>query len=104
MAEGRRRSPVVDDERKGLAEPERLLIAGVVEVKSFPTSFARVGRQIEAHVSRLMGGLLLGDTHYPADRLAAARWDREVGWLDGVATADWRQVQRVLRGARFIYS
>jgi hypothetical protein len=78
-----------------------LSVVGIVEVKSFPTTYVSVHRQIERHSARLRrGGLRIGDRHWSPERLRAAWWDRRRGWQAGVKNEDWAKVLRILVSAR----
>ena len=77
-------------------DADSLFIAGVVEIKSFPATFARIRPQLEAHVDRLQHGLRIGDSSWLPDRLFAVRWVKRKGWLDGIEPADWKRVLRIL--------
>jgi tetratricopeptide (TPR) repeat protein len=81
-------------------DPEALWIAGVVEIKSFPTTFARRSRQLESHLERLRFGLRLGDRQIARERLFPAGWVKKHGWRVGAKDDDWRQVLRVLVSTR----
>lgn len=83
-----------------LDRPDRLCIAGVVEIKSYPVPLARISRQLEKHVLRLHQGIRIGDEHYPAERLTAAWWRKRDGWQLGSRPADWRRVLRILVSPR----
>lgn len=78
-----------------------LSVVGIVEVKSFPTTYTAVHRQIERHAARLRrGGLRIGDRHWSPERLRAAWWDRRCGWQAGAKDEDWARVLRILVSAR----
>lgn len=82
-------------------DEEQISIIGIVEVKSYPTTYAAVHRQIERHSVRLRrGGLRIGDHHWPPERLRAAWWDRRHGWQLGARNEDWARVLRILVSAR----
>jgi tetratricopeptide (TPR) repeat protein len=87
-----------DEESGDPAGP--LGIVGVVEVKSFPATFVRNGRQIGEHISRLRCGLALGEKRFAPAELVPVRWDSAKGWEDEPGEKGWESVLRVLVSPR----
>ena len=75
-------------------DADRLLIAGVIEIKSFPTTFAKLVPQIELHLRRLRHGVRLGERDLAGDQLAPTWWDGNQGWRVG-GDDDWSKILRV---------
>ncbi len=86
-------------------EADTVYVVGVVEIKSYSTTFSRISPQLEQHLERLQRGLQIGDQSWPRDKIIAVRWDRREGWVEGTSLADWKNVLRILvlpcpRGSR----
>lgn len=73
-----------------------LLIVGVVEIKSFPTTFRSVETQFGRHCSRLRHGFRLGKRTHAEDAIRPGWWDTNRGWQEGRSAEDWDRVLQVL--------
>ncbi len=73
-----------------IEKPDRVTVAGVVEVKSYYKSKEKLKSQLDKHLLRAKRGLRVNDTNYPPEKVSVGCGKKQLAVRINVLPDDWK--------------